>query len=150
RAIDFCELVRRTVAVYTERESQHQFEISAVPVWIDGDVVRIEQIVSNIIGNAVKYTPAGGKIAVSLTVEANEAVLRVQDNGLGIAPELLPRIFDLFVQGERTLDRAQGGLGIGLTLVQRLVKLHQGSVSVSSDGPDRGSVFTVRLPRVAV
>src|SRR5581483_1957957 len=73
---------------------------------------------------------------------------RVQDNGFGIAPELLPRVFDLFVQGERTLDRAQGGLGIGLTLVRRLVNLHHGTVSVSSDGPNCGSVFTVRLPRI--
>src|SRR5581483_3718250 len=87
-------------------------------------------------------------IAISVGVEGNDAVLRVQDNGFGIAPELLPRVFDLFVQGERTLDRAQGGLGIGLTLVRRLVNLHHGTVSVSSDGPNCGSVFTVRLPRI--
>jgi signal transduction histidine kinase/FixJ family two-component response regulator len=149
RLLDFCDLVRRTAAVFTERESQHQFEIATTPVWIEGDAVRIEQIVSNIIGNAVKYTASGGKIAIALTVEGDEAVLRVQDNGFGIAPELLPRIFDLFVQGERTLDRAQGGLGIGLTLVKRLVNLHRGTVSASSDGPNCGSVFTVRLPRVA-
>ena len=149
RAIDFCELVRRTAAVFTERESQHRFELATTPVWIEGDAVRIEQILSNIIGNAVKYTPSGGNIAVSLSVEGDEAVLRVQDNGLGIPSELQPRIFDLFVQGERTLDRAQGGLGIGLTLVRRLVNLHHGTVSVSSEGPNRGSVFTVRLPRVA-
>ena len=150
RVLDFADLVRRTASVFTERESQHQFEIATTPVWIEGDAVRIEQIVSNIIGNAVKYTAAGGKITIALSVEANEAVLRVQDTGLGIAPELLPRIFDLFVQGERTLDRAQGGLGIGLTLVQRLVSLHNGTVSVSSDGPNCGSVFTVRLPKAAV
>jgi signal transduction histidine kinase/FixJ family two-component response regulator len=148
RLLDFCDLVRRTVAVFTERESQHQFEITTAPVWIEGDAVRIEQIVSNIIGNAVKYTPQGGKISIAITVDADEAVLRVADNGFGIAPELLPRVFDLFVQGERTLDRAKGGLGIGLTLVQRLVSLHQGTVSVASDGPNCGSVFTVRLPRV--
>jgi signal transduction histidine kinase/CheY-like chemotaxis protein len=148
RPVDYGELVRRTVAVFTERESHHEFEVTADPVWIEGDPVRIEQIVSNIIGNAVKYTPRGGKISVSLTAEDDDAVLRVQDNGFGIAPELLPRIFELFVQGERTLDRAQGGLGIGLTLVQRLVKLHYGTVSVSSDGADRGSLFTVRLPQV--
>jgi signal transduction histidine kinase/ActR/RegA family two-component response regulator len=148
RVLDFGDLVRRTAAVFTERESPHQFEITTTPVWIEGDAVRIEQIVSNIIGNAVKYTASGGKITVALTVEADQAVLRVQDDGFGIAPELLPHIFDLFVQGERTLDRAQGGLGIGLTLVQRLVTLHQGTVSVSSDGPNCGSVFTVRLPKV--
>jgi signal transduction histidine kinase/ActR/RegA family two-component response regulator len=147
--LDFCELVRRTSAVFTERESQHRFEITTTPVWIAGDPVRIEQIVSNIIGNAVKYTAAGGTISIALGVEGDEAVLRVQDNGFGIAPELLPRVFDLFVQGERTLDRAQGGLGIGLTLVQRIVNLHQGTVSVASDGPGCGSAFTVRLPSVA-
>jgi signal transduction histidine kinase/AmiR/NasT family two-component response regulator len=149
RVLDFGDLVRRTATVFTERESQHQFEITTTPVWIEGDAVRIEQIVSNIIGNAVKYTAAGGTITVALSVEDDQAVLRVRDTGFGIAPELLPRIFELFVQGERTLDRAQGGLGIGLTLVQRLVNLHNGSVSVSSDGPDCGSVFTVRLPAVA-
>ena len=149
RVLDFCDLVRRTAAVYTERESQHRFEIVTTPVSIEGDAVRIEQIVSNIIGNAVKYTAAGGLIAIELNVEGDEAVLRVRDNGFGIAPELLPHIFDLFVQGERTLDRAQGGLGIGLTLVRRLVELHRGTVAVSSDGPNCGSVFTVRLPRVA-
>ena len=146
--LDFCELVRRAAAVFTERESQHHFEIATTPVWIEGDAVRIEQIVSNIIGNAVKYTAPGGTIAITLDVDGDEVVLRVRDNGFGIASELLPRVFELFVQGERTLDRAQGGLGIGLTLVQRLVNLHQGTVSVSSDGPDCGSVFTVRLPRV--
>jgi two-component system, sensor histidine kinase len=149
RPLDFSELVRRTVAVFTEGESLHEFEVTASPVWIEGDAVRIEQIVSNITANAVKYTPPGGKIAVCLSVEANEAVLRVQDSGLGIAPELLPRVFDLFVQGERTLDRSQGGLGIGLTLVQRLVKLHRGTVSAFSDGAGHGSIFTVRFPKAA-
>jgi two-component system, sensor histidine kinase len=149
RAIDFCELVRRAAAVYTERQTQHRFAITTSPAWIEGDPVRMEQVVSNIIGNAVKYTPANGNIAISLRAEAGDAVLRVQDDGYGIAPDLLPRIFDLFVQGERTLDRAQGGLGIGLTLVRKLVDLHHGTVAVSSDGPNRGSVFTVKLPLIA-
>jgi signal transduction histidine kinase/ActR/RegA family two-component response regulator len=149
RALDFCDLVRRTSAVFTEREADHRFAVNTTPVWIDGDAVRIEQIVSNIIGNAVKYTPVGGTITVSLGVEAGDAVLRVQDDGFGITHELLPRIFDLFVQGERTLDRSQGGLGIGLTLVRRLVELHDGTVAVYSEGPNCGSLFTVRLPAVA-
>jgi signal transduction histidine kinase/ActR/RegA family two-component response regulator len=149
RAMDFCDLVRRTAAVFAEREADHQFAVHTTPVWIDGDAVRMEQIVSNIIGNAVKYTPVGGKVTISLSVEADEAVLRVQDDGFGITPELLPRVFDLFVQGERTLDRSQGGLGIGLTLVRRLVGLHHGTVSVSSEGPNCGSLFTVRLPKIA-
>ena len=149
RITDFCELVRRAAAVYTERQTQHRFDITTSAAWIEGDPVRIEQVVSNIIGNAVKYTPAGGNITISLSVEADNAVLRVKDDGCGIAPELLPRVFELFVQGERTLDRAQGGLGIGLTLVRKLVDLHHGTVAVSSDGANRGSVFTVRLPRIA-
>jgi signal transduction histidine kinase/ActR/RegA family two-component response regulator len=150
-AVDFCELVRRTAAVFVERESGHHIEIRTEPVWIEGDAVRIEQIVSNIVGNAVKYTPTGGSIRVFLSVDADsdEAVLRVEDNGFGITSELLPVVFDLFVQGERTLERAQGGLGIGLTLVRRLVTLHGGTVSVTSEGAGLGSVFTVRLPQVA-
>ena len=149
RAIDFADLVHRAVAVFGERRGDQQLEIRTQSVWIEGDIVRMEQIVNNIVGNAVKYTPAGGSIRVRLGVEGDDAVLRVEDTGYGIAPELLPRVFDLFVQGERTLDRAQGGLGIGLTLVRRLVTLHGGSVTAFSEGPGRGSVFTVRVPRIA-
>jgi len=149
RPIDFADLVHRAVAVFGERRGDQQLEIKTQSVWIEGDIVRMEQIVNNIVGNAVKYTPAGGSIRVRLAIEGSDAVLRVEDSGYGIAPELLPRVFDLFVQGERTLDRAQGGLGIGLTLVRRLVALHGGSVSAFSEGPGRGSVFTVRLPKIA-
>jgi signal transduction histidine kinase/ActR/RegA family two-component response regulator len=146
QALDFCDLVRRAAAVFTERESEHRIAVNLAPCWINGDAVRIEQIVANIIGNAVKYTPVGGKVTISLGVEGSDSVLRVQDDGFGITPELLPQIFDLFVQGERTLDRSQGGLGIGLTLVRRLVELHDGTVTVHSEGVNRGSLFTVRLP----
>jgi PAS domain S-box-containing protein len=149
RPIDFADLVHRAVAVCSEGQTDQRVEISTQPVWIEGDLVRMEQIVNNIVGNAVKYTPAGGLIRVRVTLDGGDAVLRVDDNGYGIAPELLPRVFDLFVQGERTLDRAQGGLGIGLTLVRRLVELHGGTVSAFSEGPGRGSAFTVRLPKVA-
>jgi signal transduction histidine kinase len=150
RPIDLAELVHRAVAVCGERQPDQRLEVIAHhPVWIEGDLVRMEQIVNNIVGNAVKYTPAGGSIRVKLTIDGADAVLRVEDNGYGIAPELLPRIFDLFVQGQRTLERAQGGLGIGLTLVRRLVELHRGTVSAFSEGPGRGSVFTVRLPKVS-
>ena len=149
RPLDFCDLVRRATTVFTEREAEHHFSVNLVPCWVDGDTVRIEQIVTNIIGNAVKYTPVGGKVTVSLNLEGADAVLRVQDDGFGITPDLLPRVFDLFVQGERTLDRSQGGLGIGLTLVRRLVELHDGKVDVYSEGANRGSLFTVRLPSVA-
>jgi len=149
-AIDFADLVHRAVVACGERLQGQQLEVSAQPVWVEGDLVRMEQIVNNIVGNAVKYTPAGGSIRVRVAVEGGDAVLRVEDNGFGIAPELLPRVFDLFVQGERTLDRAQGGLGIGLTLVRRLVALHGGTVAAASEGPGRGSVFTVRLPKVSM
>ncbi len=149
RPIDFSDLVHRAVAVCGERQNGQRLEISSQPVWIEGDLVRMEQIVNNIVGNAVKYTPGGGSIRVRVSAEGGGAVLYVEDNGYGIAPELLPRVFDLFVQGERTLDRAQGGLGIGLTLVRRLVELHGGSVSAFSEGPGRGSAFTVRLPKIA-
>jgi PAS domain S-box-containing protein len=147
--IDFVDLVHRAVAVCAERRGDQHLEITAQPVWIEGDLVRMEQIVNNIVGNAVKYTPAGGTIRVRVNIEGSDAVLRVEDNGYGIAPELLPRVFDLFVQGERTLERAQGGLGIGLTLVRRLVELHGGTVAAFSEGPGRGSEFTVRLPRLS-
>jgi signal transduction histidine kinase/ActR/RegA family two-component response regulator len=149
RPIDFADLVHRAVAVCSERQTDQRLEVSTQPVWIEGDLVRMEQIINNIVGNAVKYTPAGGSIRVYVGAEGCDAVLRVEDTGYGIAPELLPRVFDLFVQGERTLDRAQGGLGIGLTLVRRLVELHGGTVAAFSDGPGRGSAFTVRLPKTS-
>jgi CheY-like chemotaxis protein len=96
----------------------------------------------------VKYTPAGRRITITVRAEGADAVVMVQDEGVGISARSLPRIFELFVQDEVTLDRAQGGLGIGLTLVQTLVQLHGGTITAASEGPGRGSVFTVRLPRV--
>jgi PAS domain S-box-containing protein len=116
------------------------------PVPLYADVTRLVQVVDNLLQNAVKYTDPGGRIEVQATREREEAVVRVSDNGIGIAAEMLPHVFDLFMQAERGLDRSQGGLGIGLTMVERLVTMHGGSVSVHSDGPGRGSEFTVRLP----
>ena len=103
-------------------------------------------MVSNLLTNAAKYTPPGGDIAVRAEQADGEVVLRVRDTGIGIAPDVLPRIFDLFVQERQALDRSQGGLGIGLTIVRSLVERHGGSVSARSDGPGRGSEFVVRLP----
>jgi CheY-like chemotaxis protein len=115
------------------------------PVWIDGDPTRLEQVVVNLLNNAAKYTDEGGQIRLSLQQAENEAVLQVRDSGVGIAPELIPHIFDLFTQAERSLARSQGGLGIGLHLVQRLVEMHGGEVAVSST-VGQGSEFVVRLP----
>jgi PAS domain S-box-containing protein len=113
---------------------------------VDGDHTRLVQIVANLLTNAAKYTPEGGRIEVQLDAHEDQAVLRVHDNGSGIGPDLLPVVFDLFTQGSRTLDRAQGGLGLGLALVRKLVELHGGNVTAASPGPGQGSTFTVKLP----
>jgi CheY-like chemotaxis protein len=131
------------------RLERHEVSFELEPVWVEADEVRIEQIVTNLTGNAVKYTPVGGRIRLSVGAEGGDAVMRVEDSGIGIPEHLLPRIFDLFVQGDRSLDRTQGGLGVGLTLVRRLSELHGGSVEAVSFGPDRGSQFTVRLPAIS-
>jgi PAS domain S-box-containing protein len=147
--LDMAETVARAVASFTGNAALNRhIELRTEPIWVDADAVRLEQVLANIMTNAVKYTPPGGEIRVSLRGDGTDAVLSVQDNGFGIPPELLPSIFDMFVQGERTLDRAQGGLGIGLTLVRRLVELHGGTVTAASGGAGRGSTFVVRLPRV--
>jgi two-component system, chemotaxis family, CheB/CheR fusion protein len=113
---------------------------------IEADPARLEQVVDNLLTNAAKYTPMGGQIAVTSERVGDEIVLRVRDNGLGIAPETLPHVFDLFAQGDTRLDRAQGGLGIGLTVVRRLVELHGGRVEAQSAGLGQGAEFTVHLP----
>lgn len=119
-------------------------------LWLRGDATRLEQVLSNLLDNASKYTEPGGHIELEVEVEPGaagpQAALRVRDTGIGMSPELMGRAFELFVQGEQQIDRSRGGLGIGLTLVRRLVELHGGSVSVRSEGPGRGSEFTVRLP----
>jgi two-component system CheB/CheR fusion protein len=117
------------------------------PIWIDGDSTRLEQVVVNLLNNAAKYTDEGGHIWLSLQQEGNEAVLKVRDSGVGIAPELMPHIFDMFTQADRSLARSQGGLGIGLALVKRLLEMHDGKVGASSI-LGQGSEFVVRLPVV--
>jgi signal transduction histidine kinase/DNA-binding response OmpR family regulator len=118
-------------------------------VWMRGDFARLSQVVANLLNNAAKYTEEGGQIQLSLGVEGGHALITVRDNGIGIDAELLPNVFDLFEQGKRALDRAQGGLGVGLTLVRRLVELHNGHIEVSSAGPGQGAEFSVRLPCLA-
>jgi PAS domain S-box-containing protein len=129
-------------------QRRHQLFISlpTEPVWLEADASRLEQVVVNLLNNAAKYTNEGGKIWVNLQPEGAEVTLRVRDTGVGIAPELLSRIFDLFTQADRSLDRSQGGLGIGLSLTQRLVELHHGKIEAHSAGLGQGSEFIVRLP----
>jgi CheY-like chemotaxis protein len=127
---------------------RHQLRVS-VPrgrLMVDADPVRIAQVVANLLNNAAKYTDSGGRIEIEGLREDGEVVLRVRDNGNGIAPEQIGPMFELFVQGDRSLDRAQGGLGIGLTLARRLVELHGGTLQAKSAGPSLGSEFTMRLP----
>jgi signal transduction histidine kinase/DNA-binding response OmpR family regulator len=118
-------------------------------VWMRGDFARLSQIVANLLNNAAKYTEEGGLLQLSLSVDRGDAVIAVRDNGIGIDAELLPHVFELFEQGKRTLDRAQGGLGVGLTVVRRLVELHHGGVEVHSAGAGQGTEFCVRLPCLA-
>ncbi|TMG85345.1 MAG: PAS domain S-box protein [Betaproteobacteria bacterium] len=123
-----------------------ELRLSDEPLPLDADATRLSQVLLNLINNAVKYTPEGGRISLETRRENEVALLRVRDNGIGISAALLPRVFDLFVQGDRSLDRTEGGLGIGLTLVRRLVEMHGGSVAAFSEGAGDGSEFVVRLP----
>jgi two-component system, chemotaxis family, CheB/CheR fusion protein len=129
-----------------EHDTQLIVDICTEPLPVNGDRARLQQIQANLLSNASKYTPRGGQIRFQLRKEGDQAVIRVSDNGRGIEPELLPRIFDLFVQGEQSIARHEGGLGIGLSLLRSLAELHNGRVTVHSDGPGRGSEFTVMLP----
>jgi signal transduction histidine kinase len=144
--LDVAEVVARVLA--TVDVGRHRVARELASVWVDGDPARIEQIVSNLVGNALKYTREDGSITVSVTAAPGEAVLVVRDDGIGMPPELAARAFDLFVQGDRPLDRAAGGLGIGLTLVQRLALLHGGMASLFSAGPGQGTEIRVRLPSI--
>jgi signal transduction histidine kinase/CheY-like chemotaxis protein len=139
--------VEATVRGAGEARSQTLIvQTSRAPVVVDADPVRVEQVLVNLLHNAIKYTPNGGHIALEVASEGGAAVIRVRDDGIGIAPHQLGSIFEPFSQVETSLDRAQGGLGLGLPVVKSLVALHGGEVSATSDGQGRGSVFTVRLP----
>lgn len=147
RPVDLAAVARRVVGALTATTPARRLHCEASgSVWIEADETRLEQILTNLLGNAVKFTPAGGRVTVAVAARDGEATLRVQDTGAGIAADLLPRIFDLFVQGQTGLHRAAPGLGIGLTLVKRLVDLHDGRIEAASEGPGRGSVFTARFP----
>ncbi|MET0320784.1 MAG: response regulator, partial [Duganella sp.] len=149
--LDLAALVAGSLETFraTGRSFDYELEQNLEAGWVQGDATRLEQIISNLIDNALKYTPAGGRIEVRTWAEDDEVVLSVRDSGVGIAADLLPHVFDVFVQGASTLDRSQGGLGIGLSLVRRLTDLHGGEIEADSKGPGGGSTFTLRLPRIA-
>lgn len=148
--VDLATVVRRAVDVVRSLLEAHGHEMDVAldggGLWVEADPLRIEQILVNILTNAAKYTHAGGRITLSAHREGSRIAITVRDNGMGITPDLLPRVFDLFVQGERTIARSEGGLGIGLTLTRKLAELHGGSVTAESEGPGKGSTFSVRLP----
>lgn len=133
-------------------ERQHQLSVSTPPgsVWIEGDLARIAQALTNLLNNAAKYTENGGQIHISVREAGTNALISIGDTGIGIPPEMLPAVFDWFMQDERTLDRASGGLGIGLTLCRTLVEMHHGAVTAHSEGPGQGSIFTITLPTCTV
>ncbi|WP_313632016.1 hybrid sensor histidine kinase/response regulator [Massilia timonae] len=147
--VELSAVVESTVAALRMAgRVQHTLTTRLEPAWVRADRTRIEQVVTNLVTNALKYTPPGGAIEIALEAHAGkgQAVLTVLDDGVGIAPDLMPRLFDIFVQGKVSLDRSQGGLGIGLSLVRSLVTLHGGSIDAASAGTGQGSVFTLRLP----
>jgi PAS domain S-box-containing protein len=149
--VDLHALARRCLEALAQggRAADHDVGLEGGPVHCDGDPARLEQILNNLLDNALKYTPAGGRVRVTTDLAGDEAVLRVRDTGKGIDPALLPRVFDFFVQEPQALDRARGGLGLGLGVVRHLVELHGGTVSAHSGGPDQGSEFTVRFKAIA-
>ena len=149
--VDLVALVHRCVHDFVDRRlfEQHRHELRCAGTHVNGDGPRLEQIVTNLLMNAIKYTPAGGRIIIDVEPDGADAVLRVKDTGVGISPELLPRVFDLFVQSERGVDRRDGGLGLGLAIVRSLVEAHGGRIDVWSPGLNGGSEFAVRLPLAA-
>lgn len=153
RPVDLREVVREALESCDPAMGANghdlRLELPASPVAVIGDPARLSQVVANLVGNAVKYTPPNGRIRLTLLRQSDRVLLRVADNGLGIPPAMLEQVFEMFAQVNQTLDRSQGGLGIGLSLVRRLVELHGGSVVARSDGPGRGSTFEVSLPAAA-
>ena len=143
------QALQGTAQLVGQRQHRLSVTVPDEPVLVDGDADRLVQVISNLVTNAAKYTEAGGNLDIDLTADSGEAVVRVRDDGIGIPADLLPAVFDLFVQARRDAGRSEGGLGIGLSLVKRLVEMHGGTVTASSGGPGQGSEFVVRLPRLA-
>jgi signal transduction histidine kinase/ActR/RegA family two-component response regulator len=152
--VDLCHVVESSLASTRPVIAAQQLELavsvpSATPLVVNGDPVRLEQVLVNLLSNAAKYTPVRGRIELEVKRSDGHAVVEVRDDGVGIAPEMLDRVFDLFMQADGSLDRAQGGLGIGLTLVRNLIEMHGGTVRAKSDGLGKGSAFELRLPLAA-
>ncbi len=150
--LDLAEIARGAYETAEARAKEqrlaYDLRVRDAPLWIDGDRQRLEQVFGNLLGNAIKYTPRGGAVILDLRAEAEQVVVRVHDTGVGLAPEMCQRVFDPFAQVATSLDRAQGGLGLGLALVRSIVQLHGGSVAATSEGLGRGSCFIVRLQRL--
>ena len=151
-AVDLASIANSAIEAVRPLLAQRNHKLEAIvpatTLWVNGDATRLEQIFTNLLTNAAKYTKSGGQICLTFAQEGDEIVTRIKDSGIGISPDLLPRIFELFTQADRSLARAEGGLGIGLTLVKTLTELHGGSVEAASDGLDAGSEFKVRLPAI--
>jgi signal transduction histidine kinase len=152
QAVELEGLIARAVEtvhpLFDEHKHQLTLELPEAGVMVFGDATRLTQAIANVLGNAAKYTDTGGQISLSALVRDGKVEIRVRDNGIGIHPNLLPHVFELFTQLDRTDGRTQGGLGIGLALVQRLVQMHGGDVAAVSDGPGKGSEFVIRLPQL--
>jgi two-component system CheB/CheR fusion protein len=148
--LDLREVAEAAVRAVTPsaeaRQQQLSLSLPVEPVRVEGDPIRLAQAVGNLLNNAVKYTPPGGHIWLGIQRSDRQAIVRVRDDGIGIGPEIMPHIFDLFVQADPGAGRSQGGLGLGLTLVKRLVEMHGGSVEASSDGEGKGSEFVIQMP----
>jgi PAS domain S-box-containing protein len=151
--LDLRELVQQASDSFRALAAEKNLFVEVVqppsPLFVNGDAARLQQVLLNLLSNALKYTPAGGRVWVKTTQEGNEVLLRVEDTGIGIAPEVLPRIFDLFTRDTAAVENDPHGLGIGLAMVRQITSLHGGSVQARSPGRDRGSEFTVRLPVAA-
>jgi len=153
QVLDLAEIANQSVRTVTDAARRQGIELAvrtpASPIVVEADPVRVDQIVTNVLTNAIKYTPEGGHVVLDLLEQDGQAIIRVTDDGVGIAPERIDTIFELFAQAENAIGRAQGGMGIGLALVRNLVELHEGTISATSEGIGKGSEFAVTLPLAA-
>jgi PAS domain S-box-containing protein len=150
RPVELVDLIERAMETLAPqiRAAKHVLglEVGKERIWTYADPDRLSQVLTNLVNNAIKYTPEGGNIAVSLRMDGTNVLIKVKDNGIGISAEMLPKVFELFAQADQGLDRAQGGLGIGLTLAHRLIAMHGGEITAHSGGTGQGSEFMIRLP----